>query len=184
MYTWKLRKYVCGPEIIYGGHTHRSVRNAQSTRGCARADAKGQRGKITKMGINWFFAHLINGLQILCAYPESLQVFRRTCKILMKTSSSQRLFGGSSTTWKKFTLENPLNEWWKWSNTSEIMNSKEHQLFSDHSGDLYFDFGRNTSTSTPMLIRDPVPDSRFCPVPVRVLWIREIPLKCDQMCGR
>ena len=29
---------------IHGSHTHQSVRNAKSTRGYVRADAKGQRG--------------------------------------------------------------------------------------------------------------------------------------------
>ena len=34
---------------ILGSHTHQSVRNAKSTRGYVRADAKGQRGM---MGID------------------------------------------------------------------------------------------------------------------------------------
>ena len=52
MHIWKLRKYLRGSTIIHGRHTHQSARNAKSTRGYVRADAKGQRGM---MGIDCFF---------------------------------------------------------------------------------------------------------------------------------
>ena len=42
-------KIFTGVYSIHGSHTHQSARNAKSTRGYVRADAKGQRGK---MGID------------------------------------------------------------------------------------------------------------------------------------
>ena len=67
IHIWKLRKYLRGSTIIHGSHTHQSVRNAKSTRGYVRADAKGQRGM---MGIDWNF--------------HTSQTFRRYCALIRK----------------------------------------------------------------------------------------------------
>jgi len=105
MHIWKLRKYLRGSTIIHGRHTHQSVRNAKSTRGYVRADAKGQRGM---MGIDWNF-HTSQTFRRYCA------LIRKLCKYLCAPANitentvaiSQRFHVVK--VWKNHTLENPLD---------------------------------------------------------------------------
>jgi hypothetical protein len=98
---------------IHGSHTHQSARNAKSTRGYVRADAKGQRGM---MGIAWNF-HTSQTFRRYCA------LIRKLCKYLCAPANitentvaiSQRFHVEKITpwknVWKNHTLENPLTEW-------------------------------------------------------------------------